>query len=230
MVIILIVIGVFLGVVEYYVIEAFSYIYVNNENKLADNCRTEKPYYSNLKNGISNVLHYSKPNKRNQLPFVIVITIILILISYNEFTLSIQFYRAVTLNIILTIISFIDIKSQNIPNIAVIFTALAASVFILLGNLSLTDSVCGMLIGGGSMWLISLIPGVLGGGDVKLMFALGLFLGFKGILNAMVIAFFLASFVSIGLLLLKKLGRKDVIAFGPFLAAGTIIVINFINK
>lgn len=234
MVIVLTVISILLGIVEYFVIEIVSLIYNDNcndnEKKIEDNCQTKKYFFVKLKNSISNQVYSRKQNKKNQLLLVIVISIFLTLLSFFEFTLGLQFYKAFFLNIILIIISFIDIRSQNIPNKAVMFTLLIGSLFILLGNLSFYDSICGMLVGGVIMWLISLIPGAIGGGDVKLMFALGLCLGFQGILNAMLISFFLASMVSLMLLLLKKLGRKDVIPFGPFLAVGTIIVINFMNK
>jgi leader peptidase (prepilin peptidase) / N-methyltransferase len=228
MVIILAIIGIFMGIAEYFVIEIYSFIYDGME-KNGDGCKTKKYCINDLKTVVSNIIHNSKLNKSNQM-LVIAVTMILTLISYNEFKVNIQFYSAFLLNVILIIISFIDYKSKNIPNTVIIFTALVASLFILLGNISLADSLCGMLFGGGIMWLFSLIPGAIGGGDVKLMFALGLFLGFKGVLSAMVIAFFLASIFSFVLLVLKKLGRKDVIPFGPFLALGTIVVINFMNK
>ena len=63
----------------------------------------------------------------------------------------------------------------------------------------------------------------MGGGDIKLVFMMGLILGLKGTALAMLIGFNSAAIVCIGLILAHKRRRRDLIPFGPFLAAGTII-------
>ena len=86
-----------------------------------------------------------------------------------------------------------------------------------------------MLLGGGVLLLLALVPGVLGGGDIKMMFVLGTFLGAKGVLYALFLAFVIASIVSILLLLFRIKKRKDYIPFGPFLALGSFIAFHFFN-
>lgn len=71
------------------------------------------------------------------------------------------------------------------------------------------------------LWIIAcLIPGSIGGGDVKLMAAGGIFLGVRGIYLAAVIGFVLGGGYSLFLLLVRKAGRKAEFPFGPFLCVG----------
>lgn len=68
--------------------------------------------------------------------------------------------------------------------------------------------------------LALLIPGGFGGGDIKLSFALGALLGWKGMVTAICLALLGAGTRSIWLLARKKAARGDKIAFGPYLCAG----------
>ena len=65
-------------------------------------------------------------------------------------------------------------------------------------------------------------PGGFGGGDIKLMGAAGLFLGWRRVFAAAVIALFAAGLYSIFLLVTKRAGREDAFAFGPFLCGGLL--------
>jgi prepilin signal peptidase PulO-like enzyme (type II secretory pathway) len=78
---------------------------------------------------------------------------------------------------------------------------------------------------GGLFYALAAFSGgrAMGGGDIKLVFMMGLILGLKGMALAMLIAFNSAAIVGIALILSHKKGRRDHIPFGPFLVAGTII-------
>jgi len=65
----------------------------------------------------------------------------------------------------------------------------------------------------------------MGMGDVKLVFLLGLFLGFPKILLALFLAFTLGSFVGLGLILFKKYTLKTPIPFGTFLTFASFIAL-----
>jgi leader peptidase (prepilin peptidase)/N-methyltransferase len=160
---------------------------------------------------------------------VILISSILFLISFLQIGLNVIFIKAVVLNSILIVVSFIDIEYEIIPDKIIIFTFVVGVLFSFIDDISFVNAVGGMVFGGGLMLILAFVPGVLGGGDIKLMFVLGIFLGFKGTLYAMLLAFILASIISILLLLLKIKKRKDYIPFGPFLSLGSFIAFHFIN-
>ncbi len=64
--------------------------------------------------------------------------------------------------------------------------------------------------------------GALGGGDVKMMAVVGLWLGQEVIL-ALTTGFILGGVAAVVLLFLRRAGRKDFFAFGPFLIIGTLL-------
>ena len=105
----------------------------------------------------------------------------------------------------------------------VIITLVTGILFLMARDISLTSAVLGMLIGGGLLFLLALIPGAMGGGDIKFMFALGAFLGLNKTLWALLLAFIVAAVISIFLLIFRIKERRDVIPFGPFLALGSLI-------
>jgi prepilin signal peptidase PulO-like enzyme (type II secretory pathway) len=81
-----------------------------------------------------------------------------------------------------------------------------------------------LVAGGGFYALVYLSKGrAMGGGDIKLAFAMGLILGLKGTAVALLVAFNAAAAVGIVLIVLKRRGRKDQIPFGPFLVGGTVV-------
>jgi prepilin signal peptidase PulO-like enzyme (type II secretory pathway) len=65
----------------------------------------------------------------------------------------------------------------------------------------------------------------MGGGDVKLAFLMGLFLGFPKILVALFSAFFFGAIISIGLILSGKKTIKEEIPFAPFLILGVFLAL-----
>jgi len=65
----------------------------------------------------------------------------------------------------------------------------------------------------------------MGLGDVKLVFLMGLILGFPQILTALSFAFLTGALVGVILILLKKKGLKSKIAFGPFLICGLVFAL-----
>ncbi|MCR4336646.1 MAG: prepilin peptidase [Candidatus Omnitrophica bacterium] len=93
---------------------------------------------------------------------------------------------------------------------------------------SLGWSVLGVLIGGGSIYLMGLLGDAIfrkesmGGGDVKLMAMVGAFMGWKLAL----LAFFIAPFFGAVYGIIEKIRTKDsAIAYGPFLVLGSLIAL-----
>ena len=73
----------------------------------------------------------------------------------------------------------------------------------------------------------------LGFGDVKLVFLMGLLLGFPNILSAVFLAFFIGAIMGIGLIAAGKKKLSSQVPFGPFLVFGTFLSLflgdNFID-
>jgi len=87
-------------------------------------------------------------------------------------------------------------------------------------------SLLGLLVGGGSIYLMGVIGDfvfkkeTMGGGDVKLMGMVGAFMGWKYAL----LTFFLAPFFGAGFGIVEKIRTKDsTIAYGPFLIMGSLV-------
>jgi prepilin signal peptidase PulO-like enzyme (type II secretory pathway) len=81
-----------------------------------------------------------------------------------------------------------------------------------------------LLAGGGFYTLVVVSKGrAMGGGDIKLAFAMGLILGLQGTAVAMLVAFNVAAALGLVLIATKKRGRRDQIPFGPFLVGGTVV-------
>jgi leader peptidase (prepilin peptidase) / N-methyltransferase len=134
-------------------------------------------------------------------------------------------------------VTFIDIEHQEIPDIITlpgIPIGILAVTFAKSGDHAysgvLLDSVLGVIAGGGAMFIMGFLGEkifrreALGGGDVKLMAMAGAFLGWKLVL----LAFFLAPlFGAAAGIFMKIKFKKDVIAYGPYLAAGSVISLLF---
>ncbi len=71
------------------------------------------------------------------------------------------------------------------------------------------------------LWFVSKKKGM-GFGDVKLVFPLGLLMGWPNMLVGMFLAFIFGSIMGIGLMFARKKTWKQAIPFGPFLVIGTI--------
>ncbi|HNY11940.1 MAG TPA: A24 family peptidase, partial [Candidatus Wallbacteria bacterium] len=92
----------------------------------------------------------------------------------------------------------------------------------------LNDSIWGVLSGGGILYSVSVLSGGgMGGGDVKLAALIGAFLGWKSVMLGLLLACFIGSFFGVAMILLGIKKRKDYIAFGPYIAMGTMIVMMY---
>lgn len=124
------------------------------------------------------------------------------------------------------LIASIDLRSRLIPNMLVAAVLLAGVIYhFIVGDLSLASRLTGM--GAGFLVLFSaavLSRGGVGGGDVKLLSAIGFWLGMPGVIYALFIAAAGGSIAGMVLLAAGKKKKNDSIAFGPFLALGFIIV------
>ena len=91
------------------------------------------------------------------------------------------------------------------------------------------DSAIGIVLGGGSLWLMGEIyfrvrgEEGMGFGDVKMLAMIGAFLGWKLMLLTLVLSSAIGSVVGVGMIALKRGDMKYALPFGTFLAIGALI-------
>jgi leader peptidase (prepilin peptidase)/N-methyltransferase len=126
---------------------------------------------------------------------------------------------------VLTVIAMIDADTQYIPpQLNILLAVLGIVSFWTLPEASLIQRLIGVICISVPMILIVLvIPGGFGWGDIKMMAAAGVLLGWKGNVTAFFIALILGGIYAVYLLAAKKKGRKEHFAFGPFLSIGIAI-------
>lgn len=127
---------------------------------------------------------------------------------------------------IFIVIAKIDYETLLIPNRLNLAIAVIGTISLVLTGVSLhgMDRIFGFLLGGGFFFILSFFA--MGGGDVKLMAALGWTFGLAATIQITVLSFLFGAVISVFLLLLKIKGRKDAIPFGPFIVlAATFYVL-----
>ncbi len=201
-----------------------------------DWCNKRLPEYKKVisKEFFTEYIKHFKPNY-----LLMVITAVAYIGLLYTFGISLDLFKYMALVPMLLSAFCIDLKLQIIPNrltltifeTGLVFTFLNTVLNTNLGITTITNSILGMLVGGGIFLLITVIGGFIAGkeamgfGDVKLMGALGLFTGWLNIIIISVIAFLLAAIISIGILIFKRKKFNDYIPFGPFIVIATLIVI-----
>jgi leader peptidase (prepilin peptidase)/N-methyltransferase len=148
--------------------------------------------------------------------------------SYNIFT---AFYYCV-FSALLISATFIDLDFFIIPD-EINFAGLVFGLIFsgLTVTHSLFDSFFGVLVGGGSFWLLSVAYEKitaregLGFGDVKMLAMIGAFLGVRGVVLTILLSSLVGSVVGIVLMIVHKKGLKMAVPYGPFLAIGSFITL-----
>jgi leader peptidase (prepilin peptidase)/N-methyltransferase len=151
-------------------------------------------------------------------------------IIYNlSFITMLVYYLIIVSSLI--VVFFTDLKYGIIPDKILLFAIMVVAFYLLFVNpqaslINLTSGVATFLF----FVIISLGFSLLlkkqsmGGGDIKLVFLLGLFLGFPNIIISLYVAFLTGALAGIILILWKKKSfQKATLPFGPFLVLGAVI-------
>ena len=166
-------------------------------------------------------------------PFVEFLTGLFAVMLLHKYGFSVMFFIYFPFVSSLIVITFIDIKYRIIPDVISlpgIGVGLLASYFLPVGIL---NSVIGVLVGGGTLFLIAkgyhFVTGRegMGGGDIKLLAMIGAFLGWKAVIITLFTGSFIGAAAGSVLMLAKGKDSKYAIPFGPFLAAGALISLFF---
>ena len=130
----------------------------------------------------------------------------------------------------LTAISFIDIDHGIIPNTLSypgIIIGFASSFFVSINNP--ISSIIGILTGAGILFVTAFtykaVTGVegMGMGDVKLMAAIGAFLGWEAAIFTVIISACIGALAGVTLILFAGKGRRYAIPYGPFISASAVV-------
>jgi leader peptidase (prepilin peptidase)/N-methyltransferase len=128
---------------------------------------------------------------------------------------------------ILLVVTCIDADTMEIPdglNVALLICGVAA-IFVA-PEIPLLSRGIGLICVSLPLFLIAfIIPGAFGGGDIKLMAAAGVLLGWQSTLVAALIGILIGGIWGVYLMATRKKGRKEHIAFGPPLCAGIAIAL-----
>jgi len=133
---------------------------------------------------------------------------------------------------VLIALTMIDLEFRRVPNVIVLPAAAAATLWVVGFATATHDwpvAEHALLSGAAAFvlfFLIALISGGMGMGDVKLAAFVGLYAGRFGwevAVLAVFAGFVLGGVVATGLLVARRRGRKDALPFAPSLAAGAII-------
>lgn len=165
-------------------------------------------------------------------PVIEIITGIIFLLTYLAFPyylFTLIFYLVIASSFI--VIFFTDLKYGIIPNNIILFSVILTFVWLIFHPLPFIMS---HIVSGIVAFLIFIVIPYsyylirkresMGGGDIKLSFLMGLFLGFPQILIAIYTAFLTGAVMSIILIVWKKKDfQKDTVPFGPFLVLGTFV-------
>ncbi|MBE5874158.1 MAG: prepilin peptidase [Lachnospiraceae bacterium] len=124
---------------------------------------------------------------------------------------------------VLIALSIIDIYSCEIPIECNLFIGMLGVLNAVLNSSRVWKFLIGAIVVSGLLLAIYFFSGgkAIGGGDVKLMAAAGLLLGWKCILLAFIVG--CVGVTMIHPLRMKFFGGKRQLAFGPYLAAGSFI-------
>ncbi len=138
---------------------------------------------------------------------------------------STELIVALLLISLVMIVSISDLHKMLISNRVLLFFAMAIFIVRLFVPMSpWWDPYAGALLGFGLLFLIAIVSkGGMGGGDIKLFAVLGLFLGVKGVLLTLFLAAFLGMLFGFGLVVTRKLKRKQPLPFAPFIGLAALI-------
>jgi len=225
------IIGSFLNVCIYRLPEKVSLVFPSS---YCPKCKSKIPIWSNipiigfliLKGKCNNC----SSNISFRYPLVELLSSILTILSFLTFGFSIQFFVYSVLIYFLIVIAFIDLKTHLIyDKVLLTFFIIGLLIQLIFPFIAWEESLLGVLLGGLSMFLISLLgkwmfnKESMGMGDVKLVAVAGFFVGWINVLISVYLGFIIAFIIMMILIRLKKRETSDLIPFGPFIAMGIIL-------
>ena len=188
-------------------------------------------------------------------PAVELLTGLLFMACYFVFGLTMESLKWATFAAMLVVLTITDLRERILPDAVNFFGLGVGFLFsfftkpldgtaLWIANrwfdfpppqpaLSFADAILGAVVGSGLLWVVAegyfRLRGRegMGLGDVKMMAAVGAFLGLKRALMTVLAASLLGSVIGIVLMAVSKKGRDYELPFGTFLGAGALLVLFF---
>lgn len=163
-----------------------------------------------------------------QYPIVELITGAIFLAAYVLFEPP-MLYQRLLFACAMIVLFVIDLEHRILPDVITLPGIVIGFVFSFFMPPGWVDSLVGLVLGGGSLWLLGEAyfrfrhEEGMGFGDVKMLAMIGAFLGWKLMLLTLILSSFLGSAIGLGMIAAKRGDMKYALPFGTFLAVGALI-------
>ncbi|WP_196593970.1 prepilin peptidase [Pectinatus sottacetonis] len=135
------------------------------------------------------------------------------------------FLLQLTAAFFLLLIICTDIEQQVILNEVIILFSLFSLLSSFIHGPMIADSLMAAFTGGGIFLLLAVLTkGGIGGGDIKLIFSLGLLLGPDKLMIVIIIGFLLGGCSALVLILTRKKKSGEFFAYGPYFALPALLI------
>ena len=128
----------------------------------------------------------------------------------------------------MVVLFVVDLEHRILPDVITLPGIVIGFLFSFFMPPGWVDSLIGIVVGGGSLWLVGEIyfrvrhEEGMGFGDVKMLAMIGAFLGWKLMLLTLILSSFIGSIVGVTMIALHRGDMKYALPFGTFLALGAI--------
>lgn len=139
---------------------------------------------------------------------------------------GLQLFYLVIAIVLLSYVTVTDFEQYVIFDSMLLPFAVAGICYALHMQLPITEIITTAIGGGLLFFLLTLLTkGAIGGGDIKLIAALGLWLGIRPLLTVIMYGFLAGGAAAFFLLITKQKKRHDYFAYGPYFALSGIGVL-----
>ena len=195
-------------------------------------CRWIDSVYTSAQN--SDLLSYPErviPRSRFRKPLLFLLLVCCISKAWYCVTWPALFYFVIAIAL-LSVVTVTDFEQYVIFDVMLLPLALCGIGYTLHLHLPFWNHIVAGLGGGFFFFFLTLIThGAIGGGDIKLIAALGLWLGVRPLLSVITYGFIAGGIAALFLLITKQKNRHDYFAYGPYFAlSGIGVLLGWIHK
>ncbi|MCR5834861.1 MAG: A24 family peptidase [Selenomonadaceae bacterium] len=165
--------------------------------------------------------------EQNRRPILFCAFTIFLTYIFESYTLPQNFFMIAAI-FLLVLMTVTDFEQYMLFDAMTLPLAVIGVIFVWQMNLNPVDHAIAAAGSGGIFLLLALLSkGALGGGDVKLIAALGIWLGCEKIISAVLVATVVGGLSALLLIALKKKTRDSYFAYGPYFTVAAIYFLLF---